>query len=342
MRRVMIVTNALSGGGAERSMNLLASELDFRGWPVALVPINAGNSDLVNPTCATFPLNRDSSGSIFSTIRALKNFYKALFNWKPDILILNCDLPELFGCAAIGPISIIGIEHSAIPWIKRRRLGGLVRKVLAFRGVVWVAVSSHLGIWGSKNGPAAVMQNPLGSILDENIDYRRGGTIKRLVFVGRLAEEKNPNIAVSVANVTKLTLEFFGSGQLEESLQKEVQQYKINAIFNGHVKDPWSYLQEGDLLIVPSATEGDGLVILEAFQRGIPLLLADIPDLRRFGLLDKNYCAEINDYIERIDAYRGDISKLCPSVEIVKPILDERSLSTICDDWEELLNGLLR
>jgi glycosyltransferase involved in cell wall biosynthesis len=338
----MIVTNALSGGGAERSMNLLANELDSRGWPVALVPINTGNADLVNPTCATFPLDRDSSGSLFSTLRALKNFYKALISWKPDVLILNCDLPELFGSAAIGPISIIGVEHSTIPWIKRRRLGGLVRKILSFRGVVWVAVSSHIDIWSSENGPAAVIQNPLGTILDKNLDYGRGGTVKRLLFVGRLSEEKNPYIAVSVATKTKLTLEFFGSGHLEKSLREAVQENNIVAIFNGHVKDPWSYLKEGDLLIVPSTTEGDGLVILEAFQRGLPLLLADIPDLRRFGLPDNNYCTEINDYIERIDMHRGDISKLCPPMKIVKSVLAERSLSTICEDWEKLLNGLPR
>ena len=92
MWRVMIVTNSLSGGGAERSMNLLANELTKRGWPVSLVPINSGKPDQVVPVCSVFPLNRIWNGSFLNTVVAFWNFNKVVNSWKPDIIVLNCDL----------------------------------------------------------------------------------------------------------------------------------------------------------------------------------------------------------------------------------------------------------
>ena len=45
MKRVMIVVNSLSGGGAERSMNILAGSLIECGLTVDLVAVNDGDLD---------------------------------------------------------------------------------------------------------------------------------------------------------------------------------------------------------------------------------------------------------------------------------------------------------
>ena len=51
MKAVAIVTNSLSGGGAERAMNLLADNLGkFENFNVMLIPINAGPPDLIQPS----------------------------------------------------------------------------------------------------------------------------------------------------------------------------------------------------------------------------------------------------------------------------------------------------
>ena len=47
MKRIMIVTNSLSGGGAERSMNIVSNEMHMRKWPTILVALNSGPRDLV-------------------------------------------------------------------------------------------------------------------------------------------------------------------------------------------------------------------------------------------------------------------------------------------------------
>ena len=59
MKAMAIVTNSLSGGGAERAMNLLADNLDkFEDLDVMLIPINAGPPDLIQPSCEISEINR--------------------------------------------------------------------------------------------------------------------------------------------------------------------------------------------------------------------------------------------------------------------------------------------
>ena len=93
----MLVTNSLTGGGAERAMNLLSIELLNRGWSTALVPINAGGQDQVIPLCDVFPLERPWNGSLASTFKSVIKFNQVVRSWRPDVVILNCDLPELLG-----------------------------------------------------------------------------------------------------------------------------------------------------------------------------------------------------------------------------------------------------
>ena len=161
MKRVMIVTNSLTGGGAERAMNLVINELSERGWITALVPINSGASDLVEPICEIFPLERIWQGSLLNTVRAILNFNKKVNLWKPDVIVLNCDLPELFGALLLSRRKIVVVEHINRPWITRKWLGLAVRKLLRSRKAIWVAVSPHLTIWPLKKTPQAILLNPI-------------------------------------------------------------------------------------------------------------------------------------------------------------------------------------
>ena len=244
MKRVMIVTNSLSGGGAERSMNLLSNELTKRDWPVSLVPINSGKPDQVVPVCEVFPLDRKWNGSFMNTIVALWKFNKVVSSWQPDVIILNCDLPELFGALLFGKHNLVALEHASQPWGQRKLLGKVVRRILKLRKTTWAAVSTHLTIWPSKDKPNAVLQN---SVLLPN-EYKTGvidSEIKRLVFIGRLSHEKRPDLALEIAKLTNLELIIIGDGLMKEELEKKALRESIKALFLGWAKNPWSEIQSG-------------------------------------------------------------------------------------------------
>jgi len=335
----MLVTNSLTGGGAERSMNLVANELAKREWPISLVPINSSPPDQIVPLCSVFPLNRQWKGNLLNTLTAFWKFHHVVSSWKPDIIVLNCDLPEMFGATLLGKHELLVVEHSSTPWGQRILFGRIIRKTLIFRKAHFVAVASHLRIWPSRKIPLAVLQNPLTPI--RNLPPQSSiEQIKRLVFIGRLSPEKRPDFALEISVQTGIELKIIGNGALRTDLEKKCLQDGINVSFSGQIEDPWSEIRTGDLLIVPSAFEGDGLVVIEGLQHQIPMLLADIPDLRRFRFSDNNYCVDVPSFSVQVKNHLWKLQDLRIPDEISVPIVKSRSIEAVGLSWEKFLTGL--
>jgi glycosyltransferase involved in cell wall biosynthesis len=336
MKRVMIVTNALTGGGAERSMNLICNELTSRGWPVALIPINASLLDQVVLKCEVFPLNRKWKDGIKGTAAALSMFNQIVKSWQPDTIVLNCDLPELFGSLLFGKKQLVAIEHSSHPWNQRPLLGKIVRRLLKLRNVNWIVVSNHLKIWPTYDEPYGVLQNPLTQVSEIRKEENENA-IKRLVYIGRLSIEKRPEIALKISQATSKGLAIIGDGILRSDLEELALKDSLNAVFLGHLVNPWLEVRPGDLLVVPSAYEGDGLIVLEGLQREVPMLLADIPDFRRFRFADRNYCSSVDEFVVRIINFNQNLQGLKIPFHISQPLLLERDLRVVGTAWESIL-----
>jgi glycosyltransferase involved in cell wall biosynthesis len=336
MKRVMILTNSLTGGGAERSMNLVSNELFKRGWKVALVPINEGPDDQIVPLCELIPLKRKWKSGLLKTIFSILKFNKVVRSWKPDVIVLNCELPELFGAALFSIQRLVVLQHTTEPWAGRLKFGRVIRQVLSYKKTTWIAVSAHLAIWPGGGAPQAILQNP---IVEKNVttNQKQHQKIERLVFIGRLSVEKRPGIVIEISSVTGLPILIIGDGIIMQSLKEQCHQYGTDVEYAGHIPDPWSRLKTGDLLIVPSAFEGDGLVVIEALLNGVPLLLADIPDFRRFEFPEINYCSSIEEYRAVIDEYGNELSKLLIPRGISRPIIEARSIDIVGDMWEKFL-----
>jgi len=335
----MVVTNSLSGGGAERSMNLLCNEYTKRGWPVSLVPINSGKPDLVIPTCEIFPLDRKWKGSFMNTIVAFWKFNKVVNSWQPDVIVLNCDLPELYGALLFGKHKLVALEHASQPWGQRKLLGKIIRRILRFRRTTWAAVSSHLTIWPLREKPTTVLQNSV--VLPKEVELKvTHSEIKRLVFVGRLSHEKRPDLALEIAKITNLELVIIGDGLMQEELEKKTLDESIKASFLGWVRDPWSKIHAGDLLIATSLFEGDGLIVIEGLAHRMPMLVVDIWDLRRFELPDRHYCADVKAFVSRTLEYSNKLEELVVPLDISSKILLSRTPSSIGDKWNEFLSSI--
>lgn len=344
MKRIMIVTNALIGGGAERSMNLLANELKRRGKSVSLVPINSGFENQVFPKCEVFPLGRKWRGGPLETIQSMWKFNSLVRKWKPDLVILNCDLPELHGALLLSSQRFIVVEHANFPWISRQILGKVVRKVLNARKTIWVAVSDHLKIWPTNELPSRILLNPIFdtsmSALSRSRQLHSTRKLKRLVFIGRLAPEKRPDWVLEIAMQTKLPIKFIGAGLMHENLEAKAKKGELAVTFAGQVIDPWALVKDGDLLLVPSKYEGDGLVVLEGLFNDVPMLIADIPDFRRFGFPELNYCDSIADFVKTIEFVRLDLSQLSIPTALSEHILFPRSIQSVGDSWTNFFTSI--
>ena len=336
--RVMFVTNSLSGGGAERATNILVNALTDLGLQVSLVTINSGTRDLIEPKCLVFELKRKWQGGLISVLAAYFKLQIVIWKWKPDYLILNCDIPEFLGSLSLGKQKLIAVEHATYPWINRIRLGKVTRRVLSARKTKWVAVSEHLKIWGTRVSPDISICNAID--LPKMNKPRPAGQIKRLNYVGRLSQEKQPLWALEIAQLVNLPLRIFGVGLLKTQLEDFGIENEVETQFAGFVSNPWESFDEGDLLIVPSSFEGDGLVLVEALSNSIPLIANDIPDLRRFNLEDQNYAASIEAFANSIAFNLNTIEHFVPNKSKVDDILIERDPAVVGQKWKTFLNSL--
>jgi glycosyltransferase involved in cell wall biosynthesis len=334
----MFVTNSLSGGGAERATNILVNALTDLGLQVSLVAVNSGKRDLIEPKCQTFELKRELQGGIVSVVVAYFKLQSVIWKWKPNYLVLNCDIPEFLGSLSMGKQKLIAVEHATFPWINRIRLGKVTRKILLARNTKWVAVSEHLKIWATQEIPDVSICNAI--IVSKKNRPKPSGDIKRLNYVGRLSKEKQPIWALEIADRVNLPIRIFGEGLLRKQLHDFGLENNIDTQFAGFVSNPWEFFEDGDLLIVPSSFEGDGLVLVEAASNQIPLIANDIPDLRRFNLNDNNYAANVDDFSDLISVNLNSIENFLPSDINVFGILRDREPEVVGKRWSTFLNSL--
>ncbi len=106
---------------------------------------------------------------------------------------------------------------------------------------------------------------------------------KFITFSGRVSIEKGPDIflevAKSYANEDALQFLIIGDGPLRSEMEKLSKEYSIkNITFTGWINERDRYLDllgQSKVLIVPSLwTETFGMVVLDAFQCGVPVIVS--------------------------------------------------------------------
>ncbi|PCJ21059.1 MAG: hypothetical protein COB02_00280 [Candidatus Cloacimonadota bacterium] len=135
--------------------------------------------------------------------------------------------------------------------------------------------------------------------------------IKKVGVVGNLISRKGQIYAIkSIQNLLnkKIELHIFGDGEDEILLKNYVLKYNLNRriYFRGFCKVE-DIFKQIDLLLVPSLSEGLGMVNLEAFLYGVPVIafnsggIGEIIKSNETGLLAKR--KDIKDLSDKISYY---------------------------------------
>lgn len=334
----IFVSSSSTGGGAERAINLLASELDMCGLSVGLANINKGPKDKFAFTGHSVEIGRQWNGGLMDTVWAFLRFSRYVRSIAPRNLILNCDLAETFGALVFSRARLIAVEHSTAPWGTRRSLGRFIRILLSIRRVRWVSVGEHIEPWSSATKVKYAIPNLTTPILPPVQPIsNRNQAVKRLVYVGRLTRElKQPEWLVAIGKSLNMEIVYIGRGPFEAELKEIANSSGVTAQFLGYQEEPWGKVLDGDLVVLPSKAEGDPLVAVEAISLNLPILLHDVPGLNHFSLPKINFCRDLNDFIEVIDKNRNDLLKF-QSYNSTSALSD-RDPKLIIRKWVSLLN----
>ena len=112
-----------------------------------------------------------------------------------------------------------------------------------------------------------------------NLDEFEIESYKKIAYIGRLSKEKGVDLLIEampiiLKNIQNICLIIVGEGPLEGELKNKVKELNIEkkVFFLGYQSEIQSIIQQIDLIVLPSYTEGLPLTPIEAFANGKPVV----------------------------------------------------------------------
>jgi len=281
---IVITTNRLVYGGAERQKALLATELDRRGYPVTIVCVQR-----FGPLISEIP----------ETVRVVRQPW-----WAPNVdippgpaVVITGDTNTETGFGSLWRAAGRKRRWLVAPHVPpeadrpiysrpltaaMRRADGLI--VLAQRHWDMLAAQHRL------RGRRFVAPNGVAHIGEPAPRLRTAGEPVHMVMLSRIVEHKNPHLlieALSELGGIPWKLSIFGDGPDRERLQARTPAALGDRVqWRGWSPGPGPALADADLLCVPSRSEAFPVVILEAMSRAVPVAasaICAVPEMLDFG-----------------------------------------------------------
>lgn len=104
-----------------------------------------------------------------------------------------------------------------------------------------------------------------------------------IMFVGRLSKEKNIKSLLNAKKQSKTNYKLIivGDGPEYKNLKNKVKKENIAGVtFTGFRNDIEKILPQADILILPSFSEGFGIVLIEALACGIPVIGSNVDGIK--------------------------------------------------------------
>lgn len=310
-REILVFTQyflpGFKAGGPIRSMaNLLAATSDQNHYFVV-----TGDRDIKDPVCyGGIEFNQwltKDNYKIYYLRRSIKGFKVVYFGIQNfDQIYLNSFfspffgiLPCLFGLAfkkkvIIAPRGEFSTGALTIKSGKKKFFLHLFKAIKGQKKVLWQATSPQ-----EENDIRLVMGNKVKIVIAPNLsapdnEIKSLNAINKnkppiadkllLLFVGRIAEIKNLDFALSLLKKATFPVEFSIFGPLEDQeylkkCKKIIQDLPshVHVTFNGEVPHyrTKELFQKHHFLLFPSKGENYSHVIAESLQNGCPVILSD-------------------------------------------------------------------
>lgn len=286
--KLLYITNGINGsGGLERVLSVKASLLaEEFGYEVGILCLNEGH---LNPFY-TFSSKINTSSiavsgnpiSYFSTYK--KGIQKAVNDFNPDVISV-CDdglkgffLPRIIRTKA----KWIYERHASIQLNTDTSLKGkLTKALMRFLGNDFdkfvVLTPQNIQEW--RNSNLIAIPNPLGfeSKIENPLNQ------KRLIAVGSHSFNKGYDLLVEVWSKLELLfpdwhLDVYGKKDRSETFVKMAKDKGLQNIrFHDPVQNIQAEYEKSSLLVLPSRSEGFGMVLIEAMESGVPCVAFDCP-----------------------------------------------------------------
>ena len=223
--------------------------------------------------------------------------FRAAQSWRPDVMHVHFAVPT-------GPVAWLAHRLTGVPYVLTAHLGDvpggapeqtdhLFRVVKPLTRMIWrdaaavTAVSTHVASLAESayNIHPYVILNGSAKHADAPPDPAPDGTL-RLLFVGRMSVQKNPVFLARVLGALKgrpWRAAFLGDGPLSKALREELERAGVGGQCElrgwADEKEVRAALDQSDVLLMPSLSEGLPVAAIEAAARGLAICGSAIPGL---------------------------------------------------------------
>lgn len=297
--RVIFIVDNLNAGGAERVIRTLADKFNKNIFEVTLLLFNYNDN---NQRKYTLPsniniviLNRNKKFALFALTKTIRKI-------SPDIVFstlapvnIICILAKLL--IRDNTIKFIiretTIKSISIENTKKRKIEKLIYKYLirSFYNYADSIIALSEGAkrdlvenFGVIESKVKVIYNPLDieEITEKSLENVQGLNPEsiKIVCVGSLLKSKGHIFLIQAIEILikeyqyPIEAYFIGNGKMKDVLYNEVSKRNLisNIHFLGFRTNPYKYVRNSDIFVLPSLWEGFGNVIIEAMACNTPVI----------------------------------------------------------------------
>ena len=367
---ILFFLNSLSLGGAERATVNLANYWAGKNWEVTIVTLDSKSLDFyeIHPSIKRIAL--DISGNSSNCINAIfKNIYRIfvlrrlLKQIKPDIALAMMSTANILLALAsiyLKKIITVGSERTFPPKVPLGRIWESLRTTFYNCLSVVVALNQESALWLAQNTKSRkinIIPNSISFPLPSTEPHIDISIIpkgkKKLISVGRLSEEKQFDILISVFQ--KLIFDFpdwvlviLGEGNIRYQLEKQIKSLKIeNHVFlPGNTGNIGEWYASADIYVLTSRYEGFPNSLVEAMAYGLPVISFDCDTGPRNII--RNGIDGLLVQAENVDELVKALQRLMKNENLRKrfskratEVRERYSQEKILCMWEELFDDLI-
>ncbi|WLQ16641.1 glycosyltransferase family 4 protein [Hahella aquimaris] len=267
-KTVLLTLDSRGYGGIETHISHLAAGLQAHGVNVTLALL---------ADYGAHPLEKQLSASGVPTVklrRGLRELIQLLKSTSADVLHTHGYkagvMGRLAGAATGAPC--VSTFHNGDRGAGKLWLYTLIDKVsagLSTNICVSRDIQQRLRPWASE-----LVNNFIDA---PKLDLPPESEQNRVLFVGRLEQEKGPSLFLDIAaRLPETEFHMYGSGSLESSLRAQAPD---NLTLHGCEPDQQKIWRDADALLITSNTEGLPYAALEAMSRGVAVFSTAVGDL---------------------------------------------------------------
>lgn len=215
-------------------------------------------------------------------------------------------------------IPVIHHVHGALGNTFNERIYGLVEKWMMRKvsKILTVSQDQKKNLDNNFIPYPEIKQINNGTVVKCLDDYKENNrAVLNLIMVARFTEEKNHLMALELVSKLKennisVVLTLLGDGPLKGDIKKSIEFLGIKDCVNlvGFTQEVGMWLAQSDVLLITSKTEGMPLNMLEAMERGLPVIstsVGEIPRIIQAASCGKTF-SKLDELLEIIDAINSN------------------------------------